>query len=913
MICSEIENLLSDNYPMLSLYWKEYCLLFLRLALKNIIRNRRSGVSLTIGIFLSLLLFNVLNFNINIAQDEIIQSTVTEGYEIIGNAYYYRNERVNQKNIANDTDTWKEIETEPEIQSVTPLASTNVYDYVSNLDYYIFGIRDSDWNSVLESQNSRIIEGTGNFSNYNNTSTHIPVIGFSTSPKIENDSVIIASYERNHTIDILGWVNFDVTDTVFDESIGELMQENTQTFVFITLIPKMTKFEHFDVQLKIKLISDIINYKDIQGTTNKLDSIVNRFNLKYRDYWFYSPVSIQLIGAQLFIFIFLVITLIFLLPFFFLAFYISRLSSDLNLESRRIQYGLFLTRGIDTRTIQRSYFAEGVILGLINGIVTFLLTPIFGLILASYLPVSIPQEPLHELVVNFYLENILLLGWSILIGMAVGFFIMRLPHFYVRLSPYELMHQYRFEEGETTRTRGRRDLAFLLLGFYPIGTLLVLYLFSIFQVPSIFFIMITFMGGYALYIAPFSPFLISYGLSSFLARQPLILSSIANFYSKLFPGLKGLTERMILSKLYRISRIAFVMALALTFIIFPLILSASLEAYNNKLGDFNRGGDVRIDISSNSSLNLDNLKQRPEVAAASLIQIKYEYILTIVYMNSSEYESSANISPFWQLKQEDLLSLNDSSILASLSTIKDLGLNPDDTLTINSTEYTIAGSFKALGGTGITIGSTHLVIINQQLDPTLTAGRYIIKLNKLSTESVRSLYDFVKSKDSEAKFNAKIEVRSTEDIQATFDIFVFLIRILETQAVLLSFIAIFALAFLMIIRVRERTREFGTWRSKGMSNSQLLQGLVVETASIGTLGFIVGIITGTAMVLAFQGFILNTIIEGVSLIPVDIIVPLEMWVLLFLMICGIIIMTILVGMWVTMTPISKQIRYEDYT
>jgi ABC-type lipoprotein release transport system permease subunit len=883
------------------------------LALKNIVRNRRSGVSLAIGIFLSLLLFNALNFNINIAQDEIIQSTVTEGYEIIGNAYYYRDEQMDQRNIANDTDTWNDIESEPEIQSITPLAFTNVFDYTSKSDFNIFGIREPDWTSILESPNSRIIVGTGNFSDFNYSTAHIPVVGFATSPRIENDSLLIRDYERNYTLDILGWVTFDVTDTVFEDRIGPWMQENPQIFVFITLMPNITSFGDFDVQLNIKVISSIINYKNIQGTANKLNSIVDRLNLKYRDYWFYSPISSQLLGAQLFIFIFLVITLIFLLPFFFLAFYISRLSSDLNLESRRIQYGLFLTRGIDARTIQRSYLTEGVILGLINGIITFLLTPVFGLILADYLPVNIPQEPLHAIAVNFYFENIVLLGWSVLIGMAVGFFIMRLPHFYVRLSPYELMHQYRFEEGETTRTRGRRDLIFLLLGLYPIATVLMLYLATILQVPSIFFIMFSFMGSYALYIAPFSPFLISYGLSSFLARQPLILSSIANFYSKLFPGLKGLTERMIFSKLYRISRIAFVMALALTFIIFPLILSASLETYNTKLGDFNRGGDVRIDVYSNSSLKLDSLKQRPEVAAASLIHIEYENILTIVYMNSSEFASSANISPFWRLKQEALLSLDESSILVSTSTIKDLGLNPDDTLTINSTEYKIAGSFKALGGTGIIIGGTHLVIINKQLNPTVTAGRFILKLTQLSAESGRSLYDFVSETDPDANFNAKIEVRTLEEKQPSFDIFVFLVRILETQAVLLTFIAIFALAFLMIIRVRERTREFGTWRSKGMSNTQLLQGLVIETASIGTLGLLVGIITGTIMVLGFQGFILNTIIEGASLIPVDIIIPLEMWFLLFLMISGIIIMAILVGMWVLMTPISKQIRYEDYT
>ncbi len=144
-------------------------MLFLRLALKNINRNRRSGVSLAIGIFLSLLLFNALNFNINIAQDEIIQSTVTEGYEIIGSAYYHREDRANRAIIANDSDTWNEIEAEPEVHSVTPLASTNVYNYVSEQDYFIFGIREFDWNSIIESPNSRILEGTGNFSEYNYT------------------------------------------------------------------------------------------------------------------------------------------------------------------------------------------------------------------------------------------------------------------------------------------------------------------------------------------------------------------------------------------------------------------------------------------------------------------------------------------------------------------------------------------------------------------------------------------------------------------------------------------------------------------------------------------------------------------------------------------------------------------------
>jgi ABC-type lipoprotein release transport system permease subunit len=873
--------------------------------------NRRGGVSLAIGIFLSLLLFNALNYNINLVQSEIIQNSVTERYEIIGYYQYYDDFH---SDIINDSDTWATIENEPEIQSVTPIASTYLYDDEFRKNYNIYGIQESEWNLIIEEKNPRISKGTTNFSIYENNFSHVPVIGYATSPRITNDSITITYFEKNNvTLDIIGWVTFDISDTIFENTLSEWMLNNKDTFVFITLLSNMTEFEYIDFQLKIKLISEIINYQDIPGTINRLNKLVTRLELKYSNYWFYSPVTGQLTFAQLFVYIFLVITLIFLLPFFFLSFYISKLSSDLNLESRRVQYGLFLTRGINAKTIKRSYIAEGVILGIINGIIAFLLTPIFGLFLASYLPVKIPRLPLYELYISFYLENIAQLGWSVLIGVVLGILIMRLPFFYLRLSPHELMHQYREEEAEIVKTRGRRDVAFLVLGLYPIGTVALIYLASILQAPSIFYIIFLFLGSYAIYAAPFSPFLISYGLSSILARQPRILSAIARIYTKPFPDLQGLADRMILSKLYRISRIAFVMSLALTFIIFPLILSASLEAYNNKLSDYNLGGDVRIDVGMNSNLTLEVVKQRPEVAAASLIQFRYEASLTIIHMNTTDYVSSVDIASFWKISEKELLSLTESKILVSIPVIKDLGLDIGDTLSINKTDYVIAGTFKALGGTDITIGGIHAVIINQQLDPKVEEGRFIIRMNQLSNESLGNLYEYIKKTDPEAKFKAKIDINSSETQEESFDILVFLVRILETQAVLLSFVAIFALAFLMIIRVRERSREFGTWRSKGMSNKQLIQGLIVETASIGTLGLVIGIVTGSALVIVFQSFILNLIIEGTSVVPLDLIIPLGMWVLLLWMIIGTIILSIIIGLWATLTPISKQIRYEDYT
>jgi hypothetical protein len=571
---------------------------------------------------------------------------VTDEYEIIGSYYYYDNLR---SDIATENETWNQIENEPEIQSVMPIASTTLYNHTTQVNYIILGIRETDWNSIVETRNIQVSKGSASFSSYQNNKSHVPVIGYASSPRLANNSLNISNYDSSNVIlDIIGWVFFDTAGTIFENRFEERMFEGNYFHVFITLITKMKEFEYFDLELKIKLIPGMVNTKDIPGTITRLNTLIDRLTLKYREYWFYSPVTMQLLAAQIFVYIFLVFTLIFLLPFFFLAFYISKLSSDLNLESRRIQYGVFLTRGINAQTIRRSYFAEGMILGVINGVITFLLTPLFGLFLATYLPVELPQSPISELYIRFYFDNIAQLGWSIFIGVFLGFFIMRIPYFYLRLSPHELMHQYRYEEAEVTKTRGRRDIAILVLGLYPIVIVFLLYLEAVLQAPSIFYIITLFLASYALYVVPFSPFLISYGLSSIFARQSRIISLITNFYTKLFPGLYGLTDRVILTKLYRISRIAFVMSLSLTFIIFPLILSASFEKYSESVREFTLGGDVRIDVNINSNLTLKALKNRPEVASVSLIQIRYDNMLTLVFMNVTDYISSVDVKSFWK-------------------------------------------------------------------------------------------------------------------------------------------------------------------------------------------------------------------------------------------------------------------------
>ncbi|MHA2298779.1 MAG: FtsX-like permease family protein [Candidatus Hodarchaeales archaeon] len=883
-------------------------MLFIRLAISNILRNRRSGASLAIGIFFSLLLFNALNFNIVIAQESILQDSLSRGTEIAEIQGFYYSYPQDLSNVEKDAEN---IEKEKGITNVNPIARVSFWNE-PDTEYVILGVLESDWDSLLETKDVTISQGSTNFSLFENSSSHIPVVGFASTPKTANETIEVRDYRTSYSLDIIGWVYFDVENTVFqDESLGSESYP-ANWYYFITIISNMDDFDYVDLQLKVELVPDTINFNDIAGSMNQLNLLVERLNLKYPSYMFSSPLALQLGIIQLISTIFLVITLIFLIPFFFLALYISNLASELNLESRRIQYGLYLTKGLEATTIKRAYLTEGILIGAINGVLTFLLTPIAGFLLASYLPVNIPAVPIQELWFRYYINNIFQLGWSIIIGVVLGAYIMRIPFFYLRLSPNELMHRYRQEEAETTRTRGRIDVIVLLGGLYPVAVALGLYLASLFQAPPIFIFILIMAGQYALYVAPFSPFLVSYGLSSILTRQTWVLSRIATFYTRFAPNLRGLTDKMVLSKMYRISRIAFVMSLAITFIIFPLILSESLQNYTVKSADFSRGGDVRIDVSRNSSLTLETLSARPEVAFASLIQLSYISQFTTVNLNASEYVKSVYIAPFWELNEEEIVSLTSSTVLVSRNTFTDLGLKIGETITVNSTDYEIIGTFRGLGGMGLTTSFTRTIIINKQLEPSITAGSFIVKLKEFNRELFSDLYDYVSETDPGAIFDAKINVLPASEEPAPFDFVLFIIRVLDAQAVLLTFVAIGALGFLMIIRVRERTREFGTWRSRGMSNMQLIQSIIIETATIATLGFIIGLLTGGGLVLGFQGFIIGTIFQGISIVPLDIILPLGMWLLLSIMILGIVIISVIVGAWVILVPVSKQIRYEDY-
>ncbi|MFW9929593.1 MAG: ABC transporter permease, partial [Candidatus Thorarchaeota archaeon] len=275
------------------------------------------------------------------------------------------------------------------------------------------------------------------------------------------------------------------------------------------------------------------------------------------------------------------------------------------------------------------------------------------------------------------------------------------------------------------------------------------------------------------------------------------------------------------------------------------------------------------------------------------------------------YVKTVKIENYWNLDEKAFVSLGSTDCLISESMSSNLKLKIGDTIDLNESSFTIKGTFLGLGGANILLKQQNIIILNKQFSTSEKSGSYLIKLSKADYDTTANLYNYTKAIDPNIAFSSKINVLPPV-ANPGFDFVLFLIKILDVEAVLLVFVALLGLSLMMIIRIRERTKEIGSWRSRGMSNLQLIQSIVIETLTIVTLGLIVGFIAGFGLTFGLQGIILQTIFQTASVVPLDVIFPLQLWILIGLMFIGALVLGVFVALWATLKPISEQIRYEDY-
>ena len=884
------------------------------LSFRNLLKNRRNTISIGVGIFITLSLFTAINFNLTLSRDSLIRQNVTD-FSIQG-TYTYLNPT---SDFVNDSGTWQQIASEPEISSVIPYTSSYIYSFnqttSKGIDAKIFGVQKS-YLLGLQASNELVVN-SGSLDLQSNNASIIPVIGIKTTGSDLSTTEITQSIglQIPITLKIVAWITVDTKSTIFSSLFSSFQGSSIQEFNLITYFNLLGDLSSSsNGLLKINVKSSYINYDNLDQTSTTYTNLVNKLNQKYPNYIFYSSVPIEIGLADLVIAVLQLVVIIFLLPFLFITCYISYLASHLNVENRRIQYGLFLARGGKNSTISNSYRFEGVVIGSVIGFLVFFLTPIFGLIIHYWLPsTSLPSTSLPLIILNFYTTQYIQLMWDTLGGALLGFLIMYIPRYYIFLNPRELLETHRVEETDV-RVKGNKDLIFLIVGLSPIAAAIFYYTAILLQLPLVVTILVLQVSALTVYIVPFSPFLITYGLSAFLARQTKILKFITDVFGKFYlPDLKEVIDKTIFSKVTNLTRIAFVIALSFTFIIVPLVASGSIQSYSYQTLTFQIGGSDLAISNYDSNVTTSSILQNTFVQSATEVQWEsYNYnAMIFLYINANSYFSTANVQSYWNINERLVNQLTNQEILVNQQFLTSFNVKVDDSFPINGSEYKILGTFGAVGGTDIYSKNIPLVLFSGlQNDPFLNS-RILIKLKDPNNlNSVNTTITNILESDPQATILSHYNFVTNSN--ANFNFIDFILQIIDVQAYLLAFLSLGALLFLMIIRIKERTREIGNWRSRGLSSDQLQKLIRSELFILSTFGFLIGLFSGGLISFAIQYILGNVLFAPNSIIPYTLVIPFTIFVLIVIYAIGTVILSLIINYWALNMKLSKQIHYEEY-
>ena len=642
------------------------------LAFRNLKKNKRNTFSIAIGLFITITLLSAINFNLNLSRNDIIRQSSGIDFTNHGTT---SSTSSNITNFLHDNVTWQKIASEPEISSVTPYSEgTRSFYNQSNSMFYtydIYGVEQSYITNLTKSGKLTLSFGTLNITKSDFGNNSIPVIGIRS--KNENISYGSYFYFLNSSnvlvrLKVVGWVTLDPTNTIFSSMGVTYYSSYDQNIDFFTYFNLVTNQIADQGHLLITVKPQYINLDNLDQTSTFYQNLIQRLNVKYTNYTFSSNVPLAVLIADVVIGFFQLIVIVFLVPFIFISLYISHLASQLNLESRRIQYGLFLSRGGKGSTLRWSYRFEGVLLGILTGIISYIITPVTGYLLHTWLPSTTLNSSLPATIMDFYSTQYILLFWLIVIGVLIGFFIMYIPSYYAYLNPKELLEMHRVEESDP-RVRGSRDIFLLGVGLSPFAVAILIMVLNDLHAPLLITILVLSISSIVLYVVPFSPFLITYGMSAYLSRQPFLLKMVTNFYSKAVPDLKEILEKTILSKINSLTRIAFVIALAFTFIIVPLVASASLQNYNTKTEAFQIGSDMAVSNYDPTHFNESSLHGLSEIKSTTTIleQTYASGTMVLYYLNATSYSNTVNFQSYWNLTAKSLTRLIKISILVTNS------------------------------------------------------------------------------------------------------------------------------------------------------------------------------------------------------------------------------------------------------
>ena len=295
------------------------------------------------------------------------------------------------------------------------------------------------------------------------------------------------------------------------------------------------------------------------------DNIQNQILANYlvRDTYVNNMLSSSLYGYQNNFQDMLINFIVVSIPVFFVAWYLGSTVSDVSFNIRRREIGLLSTKGLSTGQIQRMFFTEALVIGLIGGA----LGVVGGLIINQYYIGTVNLSNLFASQMFSAEIALVTIVFGVVLSLTSVFWSSRKAS---RMPAVDALRDYMPIENKS-RYRIISWIA-LILGSYKIVVFLlglnIPYMFSQWMFSggsfftSIFYVPISLFDGIMTFIGPF---LFFWGLTKVLIRDSSKFQQLASKISSVMGDLGALAAKNVRRNPARLAAIAFLIAFIIGF------------------------------------------------------------------------------------------------------------------------------------------------------------------------------------------------------------------------------------------------------------------------------------------------------------------------------------------------------------
>ena len=466
---------------------------------------------------------------------------------------------------------------------------------------------------------------TPKFDNMTTVQMNLTVAGFA---KLTNEAYSVATGD---TYFILPFTPQDPREMFYYKSDLLLVEWETLEKIWST-IPELT----FDTRLLVSLNRDeLLNPWDTETSAENVRTITDNINNIILANYEYSGFVQNNLGNILTSFQYgfsgtIIIGLIVVsLPVFFVAWYLGSTVSSVSFNLRRREIGLLSTKGLSSGQIQRMFFAEAFIIGLIGGLVG-----VVGGLLLNQLSTGIDLETLFS--------PQLLNPWTMIFTVAFGVILSLLSVFSSarrasRLPTVDSLREYMPTEMDRPH-RKKLPWVALILGAYKIVIFILgvnlSFLISRAQFSGGNFIISIILGPFVLLdqvLTYIGPLLFFWGLTKILIQNSLKFQQLMSKASRIAGDLGSLAAKNVRRNPARSAAIAFLIALIIGYSVQVTGQMASEQDFIDRQILYRVGADLTVSVvnGTKAQMILDDIM-------GNVSQIRNATIECTVHQTSAE-------------------------------------------------------------------------------------------------------------------------------------------------------------------------------------------------------------------------------------------------------------------------------------